>query len=599
MILQALYRYYERLEERGETLPGEAWSEAAVSFVVQIDRDGSVKAVIPFVNEKGKPDKRMYMVPKQVKRSSGITPYFLCDKAEYLFGAAIGMREACRESMRELSLAVLEHAPAGTEEMEALRLFVNMDSGRLEANLRRAVEDRVLDLLTKGGLCVLQYSPTGMLYHQQPALKHAWEKFFLQQTDDSDGWMTCLITGERVPQNRIARLHPGIKNVAGAQSSGAAIVSFNLDAFCSYGLKQSYNAPTSQKAADAYGYVLNRFLADPSHKVRLNDTTVVFWAESDAPEEQEFLASLLQEAGSNEQDDEDSIRARVRSAMLRIRKGQKFRETFSDLNPETRFYVLGLSPNAARLSVRFWYTGSLGEIGERVWQHYRDLSVQGLERSPSIRELLRELAVQGDWDNIPPLAEGQMLRSILHGLPYPRSFLPQLVSRIRAESSDRKMNTRRAALLKGYLIRQARLHHDASKEAELTMAENENSPYTAYHLGRLFACLEKAQKDAHENKLNTTIADRYWGAASTTPALVFPRLLQLSRYHVSKDEKSGRYNDKAIEEVMDKLPDQFPSRLSLEEQGMFALGYFHKRQKLYEPRKQQSNQTAEARVEHE
>jgi CRISPR-associated protein Csd1 len=592
MILQALYRYYERLEERGETLPGDDYSAAAVSFVVQLDKDGSVKAVIPFVNEKGKPDKRKYMVPKQVKRTSGIKPYFLCDKAEYFFGSAIGMREACRTSMRKLWLSVLEHVSSNSDEIQALRLFVAMDAGQLEENLTQVVDDRVLDSLTKGGLCVLQYSPTGILYHQLPALKSAWEKFHLRAEEhgaDAD-YMSCLITGERVPQSRIARLHPNIKNVIGAQSSGAAIVSFNLDAFCSYGLKQSYNAPVSQKAADAYGYVLNRFLADPAHKVRLNDTTVVFWAESDAPEEQEFLASLLQEAGSHEPEDEDSIRSRVRSALTRIRKGQTFRETFSDLNPDTRFYVLGLSPNAARLSVRFWYTGSLGEIGERVWQHYIDLSVQGLDRSPSVRELLRELAVQGDWENIPPLMEGLMLRSILHGLPYPRSIFPQLMNRIRAESSDRKLNPRRAALLKGYFIRQARLHNDFMKEANLTMAENENSTSTAYHLGRLFACLEKAQKDAHENKLNATISDRFWGAASTTPALVFPRLVQLSRYHVSKDEKNGRFNDMAIAEVMSKLPDRFPARLSLEEQGMFALGYFHKRQKLYEPRKQ-SNQT--------
>jgi len=592
MILQALYRYYEQLEKRGETLPGDAYSAVAVSFIVQIDKDGSVKAVIPLVDEKGKPDKRKYLVPKQVKRTSGIKPYFLCDKAEYFFGSAIGMREACRVSMRNLWLSVLEHVSSNNDEIQALRLFVAMDAGKLAKNLAQAVDNRVLETLKKGGLCVPQYAPTGSLYHQMPALKSAWETSCLRNDEhevDSD-YLSCLITGERVPQNRIARLHPNIKNVTGAKSSGAAIVSFNKDAFCSYGLEQSYNAPTSQKAADAYGYVLNRFLADPAHKVRLNDTTVVFWAETDIPEEQEFLASLLQEASSNDPEDEDSIRSRIRSAMIRIRKGQTFRETFSDLNPNTRFYVLGLSPNAARLSVRFWYTGSLGEIGERVWLHYSDLSVQGLDRSPSVRELLRELAVQGDWENIPPLLEGQMLRSILHGLPYPRSIFPQLMNRIRAESSDRKLNPRRAALLKGFLIRQARLRNDSTKEANLTMAENENSTSTAYHLGRLFACLEKAQKDAHENKLNTTISDRFWGAASTTPALVFPRLVQLSRYHVSKDEKNGRFNDMAIEEVISKLPDRFPARLSLEEQGMFALGYFHKRQKFYESKKK-SNQT--------
>lgn len=588
MILQALYRCYERLEARGETLPGEAYSEANVSYVVQLNEDGRVKAIVPFVNEKGKLDKRKYLVPKQVKRSNGIFPYFLCDKAEYLFGSAIGMREACRESMRKLWLSVLDHVHSDSEDVQALRMFVSMDSKLLEENLTQVADTDVLVSLAKGGLCVLQYAPTGVLYHQLSAIKSAWEETFLRTSEQSgeSGYMTCLITGEHVPHSRIARLHPNIKNVFGAQTSGAAVVSFNKDAFCSYGLTQSYNAPASQKAVDAYSYVLNRFLADPAHKVRLNDTTVVFWAETDEPGEQEFLASLLQEAGTAEPDDEDSIRARVRNAIVRIRQGRTFQETFSDLNPDTRFCVLGLSPNAARLSVRFWYTGSLGEIGERVWQHYSDMSVQGLDRSPSIRELLRELAVQGDWDNIPPLMEGQMLRSILHGLPYPRSIFPQLMDRIRADASDRKLNPRRAALLKGYFIRQTRLRNDSTKEANLTMAENEQSTSTAYHLGRLFACLEKTQKDAQGTDLNTTISDRYWGAASATPGLVFPRLLHLARHHVSKDDKNGRYNDLEIEKVMNALPEQFPARLTLEEQGMFALGYYHKRQKLYEPRKQ-------------
>jgi len=584
MILQSLYRYYELLEERGEELPGEAYSEADVSFEVHLDKDGRVREILPYTNDKGKPDKRKYIVPRQEKRSSGISPYFLCDKADYFFGSAIGLREACREEMRKLWLAVFEKAPSASEEIEALRAFVSFNPKDLENLLRNAVSPEVLESLKKGGLCVLRYAPTGKLFHQLPALKAAWEKHLLpaDSNESDDDYMTCLITGQRVPRSQIARLHPNIKNVAGAQTSGAAIVSFNKEAFCSYGLEQSYNAPTSQRAADAYGYVLNRFLSDPIHKVRLSDTTVVFWAETQAPGEQEFLAHLLDDVNNNarEPDDENSIRARIRSAVVRISQGRTFRETFQDLNPETRFYVLGLSPNAARLSIRFWYTGSLGEIGERVWQHFSDLSVKGLNRSPSIRELLRELAVQGDWDNIPPLLEGQMLHSILLGLPYPRAIFTQLMNRIRADHpSDKKMNANRAALIKAYFIRNARLHQ-THEEANITMALNEESTSTAYHLGRLFAVLEKTQQSA-QGTLNATISDRYWGAASTTPALVFPRLLHLARHHVSKDEQWGRHNDKQIEKIMNALPDRLPARLTLEEQGMFALGYYHQRQELY------------------
>jgi CRISPR-associated protein Csd1 len=510
-----------------------------------------------------------------------------------LFGSAIGMREACREGMRQLWLSVLDNAGTDTEESQSLRAFVSMETSQLKDNMEQVTDSSVREALVKGGLCVLKYAPSGRLYHQMPALKTAWEKSFSREGDSpaDDSRMTCLITGEQLPRSQIARLHPNIKNVVGAQTSGAAIVSFNKESFCSYGHEQSYNAPTSQRAADAYGYVLNRFLADPSHKVRLNDTTVVFWAETHTPSEQEFLSNLLQESKADDQtpDDEDSVRARIRSAVQRIRQGRTFRETFADLNPETRFYVLGLSPNAARLSVRFWYTGSLGEIGERVWQHYSDLAVQGLYRSPSIRELLRELAVQGDWDNIPPLMEGQMLRAILFGQPYPRAIFAQLMNRIRADSADSKMNPRRAAMIKAYFTRQARLHHNLSMEANLTMAVHEESTSVPYHLGRLFACLEKTQQSAQGTGLNATISDRYWGAASTTPALVFPRLVHLSRHHVSKDEKWGRANDAQIQKVMNALPPAFPARLTLEEQGMFALGYYHQRQDLYTARNQSNS----------
>jgi len=594
MILQALYRYYELLEERGESLPGEAYSEAYVSFEIQLDQNGRVLAILPYTNEKGRTIKKKYYVPKQPHRTSNTLPFFLCDKAEYLFGEAIGMREARRISMRDFWLDILDKTEFETEEIRALRAFVSMDSTKLKSDIEHATQPNVIESLKRGDLCVLKYAPNGKLFHQIPEIKLAWETKFYSESEglDTNPLYTCLITGKRVPKNLLARTHPQFKKVAGAQSSGASLVSFNEEAFRSYGLEQSYNAPTSQQAAEAYGLVLNRFLADPAHKVRLNDTTVVFWTESNEPREQEFLASLLQEAPADnrEPDREDSVTARIRSAIVRIREGRTFRETFADLNPDTRFYVLGLSPNAARLAVRFWYTGSLGEIGERVWQHYADLLVQGLDHSPSIRALLRELALQGDLANLPPQLEGQLLRSILLGQPYPRSVFAQLMNRIRADDASRKLNPRRAALIKGYFIRQARRHQNQAMEANLTMTLHEDSTSTAYHLGRLFACLEKTQKDAHENQLNATITDRYWGAASATPALVFPRLLHLARHHISKDEKWGRRNDDLIQQVMSKLPTSFPARLTLEEQGMFALGYYHQRQEFYTSKSDKQSQ---------
>lgn len=590
MILQALYAYHSiLLEQEGDNMPREAYSSTDAAFEIYLEADGSISSITPYINEKGKSSKRTFNVPKQAKRSSGISPYFLCDKAEYLFGAAISMREACRDGMKQLWGTVLEYASSQTAETKAVSSFLEFSGQQLSDQMSQ-FDNTLLDALRGGGLCVLKFAPTGKFLHDDRSIQQAWERYFAglqgEATDDEE--QMCLITGERLPVNQIARLHPVIKNVIGAQSSGAAIVSFNIPSFCSYGREQSYNAPTSQKAADAYGYVLNKLLADPNHRARMNDTTVVFWAETASVNEQQFLSSLFQETQDEEDKeaiDADSIRSRVKSAVDRIRQGQEFRDSFGDIDGEVKFYILGLSPNAARLSVRFWYTGSLGEIGERVWQHYKDLSIIGLKRTPTVRELLRELAVGHDWKNIPPNMEGQMLRSILQGQPYSNAVFAQLMNRIRSDSDDPKKNVYkigsvRAAMIKAYLLRSKRLYNH-KVEGELTMSLNKHSTSVPYNLGRLFACLEKTQIDAQGRGINSTIRDRFWGAASTTPATVFPRLINLSQHHTSKDEKWGSSNDKRIAQVASALPEQFPRRLSLEEQGMFALGYYHQREDFY------------------
>lgn len=592
MILQALHRYYQLLLEReGNSMPRDEYSSADVSFEIHLDENGHVAAIIPYVDEKGKIGKQQHIVPKQDERTSGIKPYFLCDKAEYLFGSAISMREACREEMKKLWKEVLENTALESSEIRALHSFLDLTSEQLSEQLHRLIDEDTQKSLKSEGLCVLKYAPTGKFFHRDPHLQHAWESYCKKSSgreSAEEAMLTCLITGEQIPVSQIARTHPKIKKVVGAQSSGAKIVSFKIDSFCSYGRDQSYNAPTSQKAAEAYGYVLNKFLADPNHKVRINDTTIVFWAESATRQEQDWLASLFhdfQEEDTNSHPDEESVRARVKSAVARIRRGQLFSDTFHDLDKDTTFYVLGLSPNAARLSVRFWYTGTVGEIGEKIWKHYEDLAIIGLERSPTIRDLLREIAVGHEWGNIPPNLEGQMLRSILLGFPYSRAVFAQLMNRIRSETDAPKkglykIGAVRAAMIKGYLVRYYRATNN-KLEGEISMALNKQLSSVPYHLGRLFACLEKTQVSALGEGINATIRDRFWGAASATPANVFPRLLSLAQHHIAKDEDWGRSNDRLIQEVMNALPPQFPKRLTLEEQGMFALGYYHQRQDFY------------------
>ncbi len=244
-------------------------------------------------------------------------------------------------------------------------------------------------------------------------------------------------------------------------------------------------------------------------------------------------------------------------------------------DPELQFFILGLSPNASRLSVRFRHVSTVGDISSKIGQHFRDLAIVRSERDPEFPgmwQLLKETAVQGRTENIPPLLAGAMMRSVLTGTAYPQSLLSALIGRIRA---DQALNYMRAAMIKACLNRKRRIHFNLK---EVSMSLDRESTSIAYRLGRLFAVLEKAQKDAIPGA-NTTINDRFYGSASATPSVVFPQLLRLAQHHLQKAEYGGR-TDKMIEEIMQGI-EKFPTHLSLDDQGMFAVGYYHQRQAFY------------------
>ncbi|NLG83239.1 MAG: type I-C CRISPR-associated protein Cas8c/Csd1, partial [Firmicutes bacterium] len=408
----------------------------------------------------------------------------------------------------------------------------------------------------------------------------------------------CLVTGEI---KSIARTHPEIKGVRGANPRGASLVSFNQEAFTSYGKDQSFNAPVSEEVASGYTTALNYLLDNQNRRIFLGDTTVTFWAmKPKASLEETLLAELinptsLKEERKNGQKQteetltEDTATVRlIRDILKCVREGRPIREGVTEIDPEVNFCLLGLSPNNARLAVRFFHMDSFGHLVEQIARHHTDISVYRTGRTEEeiipIARVLRETAPQGKEDKIPPLLGGALMRAILMGLPYPDNLYHAIIGRIRADQDDPekkiyKINAVRAGLVKGYLLRKARWRKDKDLEAMLTMGLNEQSTNTAYLLGRLFALLEKAQLDAAGTELNATIKDRYFGAASATPKAVFPLLLRLAQHHLAKAE-SGRYRDKQIEEVLSKI-DSFPAYLNLEEQGLFVLGYYHQREALY------------------
>lgn len=576
MILQALYSYYNRLaNDPEEDVPRPGYSREKIHFALILAPDGTLMAVDDLREKQGKKTfPQEMLVPAAVKRTVAIQPNFLWDNSGYVLGAdAKGKPERAGESFiafRDLIRQATASAQASTDPgLAAVRAF--LDAWDPSAAPERIAAFQPWEEVAGWNL-VFRLDGERTYVHERPAAREAWERLLAASAKGARAF--CLITGEEAP---IARLNPAIKGVRGAQSSGAALVSFNLDAFTSHGKEQNYNAPMSEAAAFAYSTALNHLLRPGSRRrMQIADATTVFWSEK--PTELEDLLGLFMESKADESEeasgdpaDDGGIAKEVREILKAVRDGRMPPE-LGDAN--VPFYILGLAPNAARLSVRFFEVSSTGEIAARVGRHFSDIAIERAHprnpEFPGMWQLLIELAPLRKSENIPPVLGGALMRAILGGRSYPRSLLTLVIGRIRA---DHEVTYLRAALLKGYFTRAPE-----ALNMEVGMSLDTQNTQIGYQLGRLFAVLEKAQQDALPG-INATIKDRFYGAASSTPASVFPRLIRLAQHHISKAEY-GRSSDRRLGEIMENIGD-FPPHLSLEQQGLFALGYYHQRNALW------------------
>jgi CRISPR-associated protein Csd1 len=572
-ILQALDSYYHRLE--GVAEPGR--SPANFGWCIVLGKDGSVLDVEDRHDLSGKkPRPKTYMVPAAVKRTVGIAPNFLWDKSAYVLGRTAG--EGKRTAQEHAAFVASHLARLAGEEDEglvALRLF--LETWRPERfDEIDAFKPEMLD----ANFMFRLDGERGYL-HDRPAAR----ALSATKPDDreNDG-VLCLVSGEWGP---VARLHPTIKGVEGAQSSGAALVSFNLDAFTSLGKEQGANAPTSEAAAFRYGAALNHMLTrDGPNRIRrpIGDATVVFWADASNARAAEAADSLFASWLAGDITDEEEARL-VHEQMKAVAKGRPVAELRADVEPGTRFHVLGLSPNAARLSVRFWLTDDLDQFARRLAQHHADLAMDpapmGWGAAPSVNRLLaRTTALQEKFENIPPLLAGEVMRAILSGSRYPQSLLAAAIIRLRA--GDDLLSGWHAAIIRAVLNRD---HRSGFQKEDVPVSLAPDEPNEAYQLGRLFAVLETAQRMAL-GQINATIRDRYFGAASATPASVFPLLLRGAQNHLSKLRKSGKggWIEREVEDILDKLTLDLPRSLPLTEQGRFVVGYYHQRRGQFKAR---------------
>ena len=576
MILQALVNHYENLEKQGK-VDQEGWCKAKVSYAVNLSRDGEILGILSLKIEEERGKKKVWVprqikVPEMVTRSSGVSANFLCDNSKYILGIdADGTNQRvrdCFEAAKKKHLSLLRETEG--EMAEAVRRFFETWDPE-KASECAEIKERWEDIIDGGNLIFCM----GINYAQDdPFIQKAWENARNKSSEDGQTGI-CLVTGKEA---EISRIHKTIKGVPGAQSSGAALVSFNAPAFESYGKEQSYNAPVGKYAEFAYTTALNYLLNQREYTFQLGDSMIVFWSES---AEEEYQAAFFEAADPKSDNQEE-----IKGIFDNLKTGMPVSIGNFILDPDQRFYILSLAPNAARLSVRFFYQDSFGNILKNLSAHYERMSIV----KPSwesreymgVRDMLSETVNQNSKDKTPvPNMAAFVLQAILSGARYPASLYTDVLIRIRAEQGN--VTWGRTGIIKAYLIRNANW-----KEGENYMGLNEESRETAYVLGRLFSVLESIQMDANPG-IKATIRDRYFNSACATPASIFPVLIKLKNSHMKKLErdKGGAkvYYEKLLTELMGKL-DEYPKRLSLEEQGKFILGYYHQVQKKYEKKEE-------------
>ena len=570
-VLQSLARHYERLAARGDA-PEYGYSKEPVSFAMVLSREGDVVDVADLrdtSDKKPRPSRKI--VPRPAPRASNIAPNFLWDKTAYSLGfkfdeaqgKAVVEKRGEHTAFRNLHMSLLDGS--NDEGLSALLRFLDGWQAKNFSVLRYASE-------MAGANIVFRLDGEQRFIHELPAARDLWRAYLNTQSGTTG---LCLVTGQHLPMER---LHPKIKGVFGAQSSGASMASFNLDAFESFGKKQGANAPVSEQAAFAYTTALNALLAPNSAgHVRIGDATTVFWAEARGGEAgaaatEYVLSALLSGPPTDEQE-----AARVSVKLSAIAEGRPLEDASIGVDGDTRIFVLGISPNASRLSVRFWHEDSIGEIVRRAVEHWHDLHIEPSPWSapPAVWRILYETAAQRKAENIPPILGGALMRAILSGGRYPHTLLAAVVARMRA---DKKVTGPRVAICKACLARDHRLGFE-KEDIPVSLNTEESSP--AYRLGRLFAVYEGVQHAAMGN-VNATIKDRYFGAASATPASVFPLLERSSVNHLAslrKGDKGGlaHWFEREIDAILDGMDSAFPRSLRLQEQGRFAIGYHHQR----------------------
>jgi len=576
MILHSLHDLYTRLaEDPSYGVAPAGYSLQKITFKVVLTPDGEFLSIEDTRTQEGNRWKpRQLIVPGNNKPpGSGINPCFLWDNSQYMLGFKVEDPKPER-TIEAFSAFKARHLEAETAIGDIHFSAVCHFLASWEPSDAEGLS--VLEDAATTGFGVFQIAGKTRLVHESPAVRAWWAG---RETDDAERMGQCLITGKEAP---LARIHHKIRGVIGGQGSGGTIVGFNDNAYESYGQSQSYNAPVSKDAAFRYVGACNALLDGPQkkkHSTRLGDTTILFWTDEPSGAEDFFAqfaaqGSLLKTTASPQ---DSEVRERLGAFLEALRRGK---EAYGGLDTDparSSYYLLGLSPNSARISVRFFHRGTVASLLNHLRSHHEAIRLvrrpskgkwQEDPEFPSLQQLLDQSA--RETKHIPPLLAAPLLGAIVSGTPYPLGLYTSVLRRVRAEQS---VDYLKCCLIKGYLNRNLNLG--------VSMGLDTERGDVGYRLGRLFAALEKTQRDALGANLNTTIRDSFYSSASATPRSVFPRLLRTYQHHLAKLQGGLRVNrERLVQEILGPLTG-FPAHLNLEGQGVFAIGYYHQTDAFY------------------
>lgn len=587
MILQALYDYYQRkATDPNSNIAPRGFERKEIPFIIVIDNEGNFINLEDTRYGEGKQKRAKTFLVIKNRHLTGVKAWTKSNIFWDHYGFVLGQRKEKDENK------TAEQLSADAERQNGSFLaHVKQLSAKYPENLQFAAvckfyehEDSIQLLLQHENWkecykipgCNLSFRLAGEsdIIAEHDDLRNEVE-FNNVSDDEKQTQITqgvCLITGEKLP---IAILHTATSLPGG--KSGGKLVGFQKNSgYDSYYKEQGLNAPISKKAEDAYTTALNVLLAkDSKNKFKIADTSVVFWAQKQNDFENQFSSFF----SAPTKDDPDQNIREVKALFESMHTGKL------SIDDGTPFYILGLAPNAARISIRFWKTGKVSDFAKNIAQHFEDLSIVRSKKDEkeffSLFNLLSNVSFEFKIDNIPPNLAGKVIESVLDGTIYPVTLQQQCIRRIRAEQH---VNRIRAAILKAYLNRKVTIYN--INEKLITMSVDFNNKNQGYLCGRLFAVLEKIQEDAQPG-INATIKERYYGAASSTPITVFGRLLNLSNHHLAKLGGGSKvYYDKMVQEIIEKIdPNGLPAHLSLDDQSRFAIGYYHQRQELFTSKK--------------